>query len=99
MDIRLVFEDYNKTFRVEYRTNLKSSTDDSFTVCQVVGLSDLEQSLGMNFRELVYTVTAFKAFALAKGLKLIRVDGDGQTTIQDFSGLTYYGAGLGIDNL
>ena len=99
MDTRLVFTDYNNTFRVEFRTDIKSNTDDSFTVCQISGLDDHEVVLGMNYREQVYTVTAFKAFAVANGLKLTRVDADGETTLSDFSGLIYYNSGLGIDGL
>lgn len=99
MAASLIFEDYNSTFKVEYKTNLLNATDDNFTVCEVVGLSDTEKRLGMAFERLQYTVAAFKAFALSKGLKLSKLDGSGLTVLQGFAGSNYYSGGLGIDNL
>jgi len=97
MTTSLIFTDYNSTYKVEFKTNLLG-TNDSFTVVEVVGLDDAEIKLGMNFRRLAYTVEAFKTFAAANGLKLQKLDINGYTTLQDFTG-SYYFSGLGVDNL
>ena len=101
MSATLRFTDYNDTFAVDYKTNLINETDDNFTVIGIVGLDDAEVVLGMQFKELAYSVGAFKAFAITKGLKLSKINDQTQqiTVIQDFTGGTYYGGGLGIDNI
>lgn len=97
MTTSLIFTDYNSTFKVEFKTDL-IGTNDNFTVMDIIGLDDAEIKLGMNYRKLPYTVAAFKTFAANNGLKLQKLDANGYTTLQDFTG-TYYGNGLGVDNL
>lgn len=94
----LIFTDYNSTFVVEFKTNLINSTDDNFTVCEVVGRNDAELKSGLNFERLHYTIAAFKAYATANGLKLTKLDANGSTVLSAFTG-NYYGNGLGIDSL
>ena len=66
---------------VEYKTNLLSLTDDNFTVNEVTGLSDAELSAGLDFRQLAYTLGAFKTFAASKGLQLSVIDESGITNL------------------
>ena len=102
MSATLRFTDYNDTFAVDYKTNLINDTDDNFTVIGIVGLDDNEIVLGMQFKQLAYSVGAFKAFAISKGLKLSKINDQLQTitVIQNFTGTNYYGSGgLGIDNI
>lgn len=95
----LLFEDQNATIKVAFKVNLINATDDNFTVMQVDGLDDAEVTLGFSFRQLPYTVATFKAFALAKDLKLSLVSDSGTTVVQDFTNIYYGALGLGVDNI
>lgn len=98
----LRFEDINGTFLFEVKTNLINPTDDSFTIVEVSGVSNLETSLGINLKQLPSTIVAMKALANSKGLKLTRYLSDGSSSIISAlnANIIYYSNnGLGIDNL
>ena len=100
MAATLLFEDINDTFKFSIRTNLINATDDNFTALEVDGLTTLDISLGANFRQLAYTVSAMKTFAYNNGLKLTRIDQDGTVTVLSAlnANIIYYlNNGLGED--
>ena len=102
MAATLLFEDINDTFVFALRTNLINSTDDNFTVSYIDGLDTAEITLGVNFRQLPYTVASMVTFANTHGLKLTRINQDGTTVVLSAlnANIIYYSNnGLGIDNV
>lgn len=103
MAANLRFEDINGSFVFEIKTNLINPTDDNFTAIEVVGVSDTETSLGIDLKQLPYTVQAMKTLAYNHGLKLTRYDNDGTETVISALdaniGVYYGGLGLGEDNI
>lgn len=98
----LRFEDINSTFVFEIKTNLINATDDNFTICEVVGVTDAYKTLGVDPKQLPSTISAMKTLAYDHGLKLTLYKGDGTSEILsalEANNEIYYGAGLGEDNL
>lgn len=89
----LRFENGAGDMVVEYKTDLFPGNEDNFQVMSIEGLSDTEKTFGFNFRELVYDVPTFKAFAEANSLKLTRIGDEGETTIVDATDESGSGSG------
>ena len=98
----LRFEDINSTFVFEIKTNLLPNND-SFTICEIVGLSNAEIALGIDLKQLPSTLEAMKTLAYNKGLKLTYLKTDGTSEVLsalEANVSVYYGnLGLGTDNL
>jgi hypothetical protein len=93
----LIFTDINNTVRVEYVTDLISSTAENFTVMAIKGVRDVDrQKVGLNFQKLSSNLTAFKAFATANYLKLVKVDYKGAGTSVTLVDATPASSGAGF---
>lgn len=97
----LIFTDINSTIKVEFVTDLINANAQNFTVMETKGLTTAWELTNINFKQLPYTVNAFKEFAEAHDLKLVLIDyqaNDSGTILKAHTG-QYYGGGLGIDNV
>lgn len=76
----------NDTISVEYKTDLPDgATVGNFTVCDIIGLSDAEKHLGLDFQQLPYGIQDFIDFAEANNLALIRIDNLGEAVLADYT--------------
>lgn len=78
MLVTLILTD-NDTVSVEYKTDLPvGATVGNFTVMDILGLSDAEKHLGLDFKQVPSSIQEFIDFAEENGFALIRVDENGQ---------------------
>jgi len=85
MIVSLVLLNESEDVRVEYKTDLpKGAIGGNFNIMEIVGLSDAEKHLGLDFQQLPSDFGAFMNFAEDNGLKLQRIDDDGVETIVDY---------------
>ena len=76
----------NGTVSVEYKTDLPAgATVGNFTVMDILGLNDAEKHLGLDFKQLPYSIQDFIDFAETNNLALLRVDNDGQEILANYS--------------
>jgi len=75
-----VFFNTAGTLKVEYVTDLMGSNLGNFTVMDIRGLNDVEESLGLDFKQLATSYKAFKEFAQTKNFKLDLISSSGSIT-------------------
>jgi hypothetical protein len=76
----------NDTLNVTYKTDLpEGATTGAFTVMDIQDLSDAEIHAGFDFQQLPSNIEAFKAFALANSLVLVRVDSSGREILANYT--------------
>lgn len=85
MLVTLILTD-NDTVSVSYKTDLPDgATVGNFTVMDTLGLDDAEKHLGLDFKQLPYSVQDFITFASENNLALLRVDNDGQALLANYT--------------
>lgn len=76
----------NDAINVTYKTDLpEGSTTGNFTIMSIEDLNDAEKHLGLDFKQLPTTVDAFKTFAQANNLVLIRIDNTGKNILVNYT--------------
>lgn len=76
----------NDSISVEYKTDLPAgATVGNFTVMNILGLGAAEEALGLDFKQLPYSIQDFIDFAEENSLALLRVDNDGQAILANYS--------------
>jgi hypothetical protein len=69
----LVLKNADETIRVEYKVDIMDGAE-NFTVMEIVGMSDAEVALGLDFQCLATNLQSFKTFATANNLALEEID-------------------------
>lgn len=76
----------NDTLNVTYKTDLpEGATTGNFTVMDIMDLNDAEKHLGFDFKQIPTNIEAFKTFAAANNLVLVRVDGLGKAVLANYT--------------
>lgn len=106
-----IFTDVNNTINVHVKTDIVNDSQENFNVLSVVDLSNgvknffgenpTTEAIGIHIKQLPYSITSFKKFALDKGLKITLIN---MNNIQSTSVLVdytsyYSNGGLGVDNI
>ena len=74
----------NADVRVVYKTDLpKGATKGNLTIMEIVGMSDAEIALGLDFQLLPTDLGKFIIWAQNHHLDLIRVDEDGESLLSE----------------
>ena len=84
----LILRNTDSTCKVVYKTNLLNDTDENFTVLTVEGLNNVEETFGLQFKQLQYNMTSFKAFAADNNLILESQTQDTTATIATATALS-----------
>lgn len=76
----------NDTINVGYKTDLyDGATTGLFTIMDIEGLSEAEEHLGLDFKQLPSSIEAFKVFAQENNLALIRIDNTGREVLINYT--------------
>lgn len=76
----------NDTISVKYKTDLPAgATVGNFTVMDIQDLDAAEEALGLDFKQLPYSIQDFITFASENNLSLLRVDNDGQSILANYT--------------
>ena len=103
MSAILNIQSYDNNINVNYKTDLQSPkagspisggspaiSCDAFTMCQIVNKNETAKALGLNFRELTYSLAAWKSFCLANNLQLTAYYDNGSVVVVQPYVANYY---------